>query len=147
MKRNNEQAEVGEGAADGGAGSAVVEAAAPVDNGADAATGADTAAGADSTTDATGAKPVEPATSAPRRIDAPESEPADLRDSGDDSVAKKLVAVGGGALALVVLLISKRRGRRSRRLAAAVPALPNLATAQKLGRGAAKRARKAARRR
>jgi hypothetical protein len=172
MKQNNEQEQVGEGVADGGAGS-VVETGASAEAGADTPTetasvpstqaepdevhddapaeGADEAApatGADTASaDGTEAKPVEPAASALGRIDAPGSEPADLLDSGDGSVVKKLVAVGGASLALLVLLTSKRRGRRNRNLAAAMPDLPNLATAQKLGRSAAKRARKAARRR
>jgi uncharacterized protein len=109
-------------------------------------------------------------TTGPRRIESPEPEPVDLLDAAGGSVAKRLVPVAGVAVALLAVLILRRRRHRRRAqhglrrlraslpelhvslpelpdLRASLPDLPDFAAAEELGRRAAKRARKAARRR
>jgi len=102
----------------------------------------------------------------PRKIDSPEPEPVDLLDAAGGTVAKRLLPLLGGAAAVVVLVVALRRRSRRAKLSSLraalpelgdlpsidqlrrhLPDLPDLPAAQELGRRAAKRAKKAARRR
>jgi carbon monoxide dehydrogenase subunit G len=102
----------------------------------------------------------------PRKIHSPEPEPVDLLDAAGGTVAKRLLPLLGGAAAVVVLVVALRRRSRRTKLSSLraalpdrgdvpsidqlrrhLPDLPDLPAAQELGRRAAKRAKKAARRR